>query len=166
MSIRKIFYFVIIIIIIFILFYPFGCQVLFIHKRCPFCPVSHFFTCLISRNIFSLKMSAVEFSHFPSFFLYGFAIIHPRKMTEPLELLFMCFLQCCFNFQLLSHHFVFTLSLLVIPFIVRKYFISEAWILLLMSFVSTQLSPPCVRIGQKIVCNTFYFGLFCNCSHP
>ena len=52
---------------IFILFYPFGCQILFLlfmHKLCPFFLVSYLFIRFIPCNIFfSFSMSAIEFSY-------------------------------------------------------------------------------------------------------
>ena len=110
-------YFVII-IIIFTLFYPFGCQVLFLlfmHKLCPFFPVITFLLASFHVTYLSLKMFTIDF---PMFFLgvffsfslpyllYGSAIIRPHQMTKQLDLLFMYFLRYWFNFQLLCHYFV------------------------------------------------------------
>ena len=111
-------------------------------------------------------MSAIEFSHVffgrplfnflvnldLSYLFYESAIIRPHQMTEPLKLLFMYFLQYWFNFQFLSHHIVsYSVSS---PFILSKYFISAAWILLLMFFVGIQLLQY-VRIGEKIALYAF-----------
>ena len=107
----------VIVIVIFILFYIFGC---FSYSRTNVAHSFLFRTFLLAPfyvTFFSFKMSVSEFSHVflcPSFPCYPglpylflrFAIIHPHQMTKPLELLFMYFLQCRFNFQFSSHHFV------------------------------------------------------------
>ena len=141
----------IIIIIIFILFYPFECQLLFLlfmYKLCTFFLDSY----LLHVTFSFFKLSAIEFSHvFPWHPLFPFPVILVRGTFFTGLLLFILIkspnhLSCClcifFNMvstfsSCLTTSFL-TLSLFVNPFIHRKYFVSAAWILLLMSFVSTQ----------------------------
>ena len=150
---------------------------IFIYKLCPFFLVSRFLTCLIPCDFFSFKMSSIEFFCFPRAFLLPFPVILACHTFSTGLLLFILIKSpnhssyCLCMFFNIGSTFNFcltisflTLSLLVIPFILRIYFIYAAWILLLMSFVSTQLSKPYVRIGQKIASYTFS-SLFCNCSH-
>ena len=124
----------ILIIINFILFYPFGCQVLlflFTYKLCQFFLVLHFLTCLIPYDIvLSFKMPAIEFSLVLLGVLFSFslsswpaipslwsAIINSHQMTKPFKFLFLYFplfnIGSTFSSYLTTSFF--TLSLLVIP---------------------------------------------------
>ena len=147
---------------------PFRVFLLFMYKLRQFFNVSHFPTCLTPRDIFvfhvrscilpwlssavlaSLSMSS--WSAVPSSRVSYYSSSSNEQTTWVVVYVFSSILV---QLSVVVSPLRFLLSLLVIPFILRKYVISAAWILLLMSFVNIQLSQPYVRIGQKIASHTF-----------